>query len=471
MDSASNSLTEEVEKGCLSPGRPIAVVCFLPDFGHVLPLLRLAQIVARHRGARGTCFLVPRFEQMAAEHGFGFHPLVSLDGAVDDRVFAELSRKSTFYNAFSDYTDVSDRYFGPLSERVSGELEPLAARLRADRPAVLVADDHFFSTYYRMLAAACGARLVLNRASGSLYQYHRPFVRTYGLSNWCTLAQHTVEIAGELHVKLVRGWRSWRHPDRVRAAEAARLALGCAAQRVFGGAAPLGPEPLCVISGTCVLEDRVASSGIVEGLVHEVVLPPSVQPRTTRLPADIDAWLAGQSRPVVYVSFGTMIWPEATMLRNLARGLRDADVVVLWAQPHAQRACLAEENLPPERFYFEDFAPQMALLASGRIACFVTHAGAGSVQESLCAGVPMLCVPFIWDQPYNASVIVRLGVAARLPRRRLKQREVRAAVTELLYNPVYAERARALAAELQTLRDEVAQSPAWIDQVFQPSPN
>lgn len=449
----------------------IAVVCFLPDTGHVQPLLRLAHLTAYHIGARGTCYLAPRFEQTATEHGFGFRPLVSLDPPVDDSVFAELSRKSNFYNQFSDFADLFDRYWVPLFERVSCELEPLAIRLRADRPAVLVADDHIFSPQYRMLAAICGARLVLHRSSGSLFPYRRSFVRAYGLSSWPAWAQRTVEFAGELHVKLMRRWRSLRRPDRVRAAEAARAALEGAAQRVFGNPAALGPDPLCATSGTCVLEDRVAAPHAAEGLAHEVLLPPSIEPSTMPLPPEIDAWLTEQSRPIVYVSFGSMVWPEATILRNLARGLRYSNLAVLWAQPHAQRAWLAEESLPPERFYFVDFAPQTALLASGRIACFVTHAGSSSVQESLSAGVPMLCVPFLWDQPYNASVMVRLGVAVRLPRRRLKQGDVRAAVTELLCNPGYAERARALAAELRTLRDKTAQSPGWIERILQPSPH
>lgn len=449
-------------------GRSIAVLCFLPDAGHVQPLLRLARTISCHIGGRATCFLAPRFEPMATEHGFGFRPLASFDTPVDARVFAELSRRSNFYNQFSDFSDLFDRYWVPLFQRVNRELEPLAIRLRAERPAVLVADDHIFPTYYRMLAAACGARLVLHRSTGSLFPYHRPFVRAYGLSSWPDWAQRTVERAGELHVKVMRRWRSWRHPDRVRAAEAARAALEHTAQRVFGEATPLGPEPLCTASGTCVLEHSVASPQSAEALAREVLLPPGIEPPTMPLRAEIDAWLAAQSRPVVYVSFGSMVWPEATLLRNLARGLRDSDVAVLWAQPAAQRACLADENLPPERFYFEDFAPQTALLASGRIACFVTHCGAGGVQESLSAGVPTLCIPFLWDQLYNASVLVRLGVAVRLPRRRLKRGAVRAAVTELLGNPVYAERARAVAAELRTLRDETAQSPAWIEQVLQP---
>jgi UDP:flavonoid glycosyltransferase YjiC (YdhE family) len=449
--------------------RRVDVVCFLPDPGHVLPLLRLARLVANHGGVRGTCFLAPRFERAAAEHGFDFRPVTSLNSAADGQVFAELSRKSNFYNEFSDHLDLLDRYWAPLFECASRELEPLAANLRKDPPAVLIADSHIFPTYYRMLAAACGARLVLHRASGSLYPYHRPFVRAYGLSDWPAWAQGMVEFAGELHARLTRRWRVWRYPDRVRAAEAARAALDRAARCAFGQPAQLGPEPLRVTSGICVLEDRVAPSASAAARAEEVLLPPITEPSITPLPSEMDGWLAAQSRPVVYVSFGSMVWPEEAMLRNLARGLRDLDIAVLWAQPPAQRGCLVKENLPPDRFYFDTFVPQTALLASGRIACFVTHAGAGSVQESLSVGVPMLCLPFLWDHPYIASVAVRLGVAVRLSRRRLRRREVRAAITELLSNPLYAECSRAFAAELRTTQGDTARLATWIKQVLQPT--
>jgi hypothetical protein len=58
---------------------------------------------------------------------------------------------------------------------------------------------------------------------------------------------------------------------------------------------------------------------------------------------------------------------------------------------------------------------------------FVTHAGLGAVQESLLGGVPLFCVPFLWDQPYLASIVERLGAGIRRFPRRLTQAQVRQA--------------------------------------------
>jgi UDP:flavonoid glycosyltransferase YjiC (YdhE family) len=41
---------------------------------------------------------------------------------------------------------------------------------------------------------------------------------------------------------------------------------------------------------------------------------------------------------------------------------------------------------------------------------FITHCGHGSVVAGLRAGVPMLCLPPIADQPHNAELVRRLGL-------------------------------------------------------------
>jgi UDP:flavonoid glycosyltransferase YjiC (YdhE family) len=155
------------------------------------------------------------------------------------------------------------------------------------------------------------------------------------------------------------------------------------------------------------------------------------------------------------------------MLRALARGLARVDVAVLWAQPASQRASLAGEALPAERFRFAEFVPQPALLASGRIACFVTHAGAASVQEALSAGVPMIAVPFLWDQPYMASVVERLGCGKRLRHRRLARRTVEAAVKEILEDRSFSDRTRSIAAELRSIDEESVLPMPVVESLFE----
>uniref|UniRef100_A0A0C9RQF8 TSA: Wollemia nobilis Ref_Wollemi_Transcript_2249_489 transcribed RNA sequence n=1 Tax=Wollemia nobilis TaxID=56998 RepID=A0A0C9RQF8_9CONI len=52
------------------------------------------------------------------------------------------------------------------------------------------------------------------------------------------------------------------------------------------------------------------------------------------------------------------------------------------------------------------WASQLEVLAHPSIACFVTHCGWNSSQESITMGVPMLCCPYFADQFLNRRYIV-----------------------------------------------------------------
>ena len=75
--------------------------------------------------------------------------------------------------------------------------------------------------------------------------------------------------------------------------------------------------------------------------------------------------------------------------------------------------------------------PQTALLASGLVSVFVTHAGMNSIHESLWHGVPMVCVPHIGDQLYNASVVQDAGAGVMIDAYDVTVHRLHQAVTEV----------------------------------------
>jgi UDP:flavonoid glycosyltransferase YjiC (YdhE family) len=94
--------------------------------------------------------------------------------------------------------------------------------------------------------------------------------------------------------------------------------------------------------------------------------------------------------------------------------------------------------LPPDVFAL-DYAPHALLFP--RAAATVHHGGIGTVGEALCAGRPMLVMPFAHDQPDNAARVERLGVARVLPRRELSADTLAGELDALLDDEEYRRRA------------------------------
>lgn len=112
-------------------------------------------------------------------------------------------------------------------------------------------------------------------------------------------------------------------------------------------------------------------------------------------------------RPLVYVSLGSQNWYQPILLEQIFELFAAADVQVVAAVGSLQMRAPSNVTLVP-------YADQRALLRRARL--YVTHAGANSVFEGLDAGVPLLMVPLVNDQPHNAWFVKRAGAGRTLDR-------------------------------------------------------
>lgn len=445
----------------------IAIICFLPDAGHVLPLLRLARLLCDHMTCQVTCFLPGKFESTVREYGFGYCCLRSLSKQFDPGLAAKLSNRSIFYNAFSDYSDLNDFYFEPLREAASHELSYLVESMRVIQPHFLICDSHAFLDLYLRLSWCCGAKAIINTSGGTHRTIHRPFIEVYGLSDRAYWVQLLVETAGRIARKGFKCWRVIRHSKRCQVTYSMRTSAERRAEIAFEDCPTTKTDLLYVTSGLAVLEQSadIANAGIADS--REVVLAPTVYIPETSLPSKLEEWLAKrESGRVVYVCFGTMIALSEAYMEELVQGFMDAQVSVIWSLSRPQldflEKFLAKHGLT-DNFCVEEYVPQIILLASQKIGCFVTHGGAGSSQEAVVCGKPVLCIPFMWDQPYNCSLLVRLGIGRRLSKRQIRRRKISKEIRELLDNPIYAQRASCLSDKVRELQTSKRQSE-WIQE-------
>lgn len=98
-----------------------------------------------------------------------------------------------------------------------------------------------------------------------------------------------------------------------------------------------------------------------------------------------------------------------------------------------------EEQLEdmPHNVLIKKWLPQQDLLAHPNVKLFITQAGLQSTEEAIVNKVPVLGIPFIADQHYNARRYVTLGIGLHLNFPTLTKNEFKEAILEIMENSKY----------------------------------
>ncbi|MGI8587488.1 MAG: glycosyltransferase [Chloroflexia bacterium] len=156
-------------------------------------------------------------------------------------------------------------------------------------------------------------------------------------------------------------------------------------------------------------------------------------------------------RPTVYVTLGTEVNKEPefypVVLQTIIAGLRDAPLNLIVTLGRDKDP--ADFGPQPDNVHIERYIPQSLLLP--RCDLMVMHGGSNSLLAALDIGLPTVVVPLIADQFFNAHVMqnTRLGQVVQLGQ--LTPAGSRAAVEEVLGNPIYRQNAARLQAEMHAL--------------------
>ncbi|KAA8534137.1 hypothetical protein F0562_031670 [Nyssa sinensis] len=125
-------------------------------------------------------------------------------------------------------------------------------------------------------------------------------------------------------------------------------------------------------------------------------------------------WLDSQpSKSVIYVSFGSITVLTRDQLLEFWFGLINSGRRFLWVmRPDSIAGDNGDSQIPTEllngtkeRGYMVSWAPQEDVLTHPAIGGFLTHSGWNSTLESIIAGVPMICWPYIADQFINSRFV------------------------------------------------------------------
>jgi UDP:flavonoid glycosyltransferase YjiC (YdhE family) len=181
--------------------------------------------------------------------------------------------------------------------------------------------------------------------------------------------------------------------------------------------------------------------------------PPSFQyvgPMFERVPSSgwLFPWSRDDPRPLVLVSFSTHSqWDETSRINRTLEAL-DGDYYRVLVT-----SGMAEINgiITPKNAVVTPYLPHSEILPLVNLV--VTHAGHGSVTNSLAHGVPMVCLPNTYsDQPMLAAHLGSLGVGLALDGDNATVDEIAQAVKRVMSDPSFFATASRLAGAIKAAR-------------------
>lgn len=158
----------------------------------------------------------------------------------------------------------------------------------------------------------------------------------------------------------------------------------------------------------------------------------SVRKKTSDFP-----WDKLNGKPIVYASLGTVANNKPDVFKKIATAFEKIEAQLIISV--GDRISQEEIDAIPGEPIIVRFAPQLEILEKAKL--FITHAGMNSTLESLKAGVPLLALPQMADQPGVAARIKYIGAGEFILSKDLTVESIRSQVKTILSNPKYQEKA------------------------------
>ena len=148
--------------------------------------------------------------------------------------------------------------------------------------------------------------------------------------------------------------------------------------------------------------------------VH-MVGPILLSGKATPLHDDHGRWLnSKQPGSVVYVSMGTTAVLTRDMAVSLIKGVEQTGYSMLWSLRQTNSDIIDGMELDKSRFLVSDWVSQVAALEHPAVGVAVLHCGSGGIHEALSKGVPIICIPYAFDQFSWAAKIQGQGLGVAL---------------------------------------------------------
>ncbi|MBH5320288.1 hypothetical protein I6N90_21080 [Paenibacillus sp. GSMTC-2017] len=164
-------------------------------------------------------------------------------------------------------------------------------------------------------------------------------------------------------------------------------------------------------------------------------------------------------RPLIYISFGTILNELEDLFLNCFEAFGQSDVQVVMSVGYHLRV----EDLKgiPDNFIVRNYVPQLDILE--RATVFINHAGTNSVYESICFEVPQVVIPQAFDEFMGAVMIERAGIGVYIRNMVPSAEELREAVQQVLSDSTFRNRSTSIKASFQPLDHAINEIAAYVE--------
>ncbi|KAK9885996.1 hypothetical protein WA026_014782 [Henosepilachna vigintioctopunctata] len=157
-----------------------------------------------------------------------------------------------------------------------------------------------------------------------------------------------------------------------------------------------------------------------------------IESKNKPLPEDLKTFLDSATDGFIYFSLGTNVRSNLlneNLKRVFLETFSELPYKILWK---FENTTLKSDNLMTR-----DWVPQDNVLGHPNIKLFITQCGLHSTEEAISKHVPMVAIPFIGDQLFNARILVKKEMGLYLDYSTLTKESLKEAIIEVITNTKY----------------------------------
>ncbi|WP_166260735.1 glycosyltransferase [Marinobacter salicampi] len=421
----------------------LAIVCLIPDFGHLIPLIRIAKEAIKD-GHEIRFFVPDEAEPIINKKEFCSYFFGSVTPEHGQKSLRRLFDAPPLANRLILRYLFDYDYLVPLKINVLSRLDEVRSAVKFFGPDLVIGDATLsFKEAMYTIAADCGVPVVLHHAPGTNQRPRR--IRVAGKRY--SIRKLVYDFCSNILISVEsRSTRLFAKAEWERRKERSLIVEGYKAQFAQLKESRPGTKLLYITTGLAALETKYLGN-LIEVPPDRILLGPLPPVSDSEISSELNSWLelAG-GRPVIFVCFGTLASFSRKAIDAIVEAATELDVRLLWASKNNP---LQDVRLSSSDIRWEPWLPQPAILSHPAVRGFLSHAGGSSIQEALWFAQPLICVPQMWDQPYNGWVTEKLGFGVTIDKTAFTKERLVYALQKVIYSDELRQNVTNLSAEVR----------------------